>query len=115
MASISAPLLVAALVVSATFRPLRNTVTVSDTRKMSSMKCEMKKENAPSSSPPPRPPPTHHPPTHPPPPQRREQPLDLGRGEGGRRLIQDDDARAGEQHARDLDQLLKPDREVAEP
>ena len=32
MASISAPLLVADAAVSATFRPLRNTVTVSDTR-----------------------------------------------------------------------------------
>ncbi|MGY4337844.1 hypothetical protein ACVWW3_002750 [Bradyrhizobium sp. LM2.9] len=48
-------------------------------------------------------------------PQRCEQPFDLGRGKSGGRLVQDDDARAGEQHARDLDQLLKPDREVAEP
>ncbi|MEY9920108.1 hypothetical protein ABIF99_006423 [Bradyrhizobium japonicum] len=38
-----------------------------------------------------------------------------GRGEGGGRLVQDDDAGAGEQHAGDLDQLLQPDREVAEP
>ena len=42
MASISAPLVVEAAAVSATFRPLRNTVTVSETRRMSSMKCEMK-------------------------------------------------------------------------
>lgn len=49
MASISAPLLVAALAVSAIFRPLRNTVTVSDTSKMSSMKCEMKTIAVPSS------------------------------------------------------------------
>jgi hypothetical protein len=47
--------------------------------------------------------------------QRREQTLDLGRGKGGGRLVEDDDAGAGEQHAGDLDQLLQADRQVAEP
>ena len=64
------------------------------------MKCEMKTMAVPSLAQP---------------PQGREQPLDLGRRERRGRLVQDDDAGAGEQHARDLDQLLQPDREVAEP
>ena len=42
-------MLVAAACASATFLPLRNTVTVSETRRMSSMKCEMKTMLVPSS------------------------------------------------------------------
>ena len=44
-----------------------------------------------------------------------EQTFDLGRRQSRGRLIQDDDARAGEQHARQLDELLHADREIAEP
>ena len=49
IASINAGLLVSDAAVSATFLPLRNTVTVSETRRMSSMKCEMKTMLVPSS------------------------------------------------------------------
>src|SRR5262249_57988279 len=47
--------------------------------------------------------------------QDLEQPLDFWRRQGGGRLIEDDDARAGEQHAGKLDKLLHADGEVAEP
>ena len=49
------------------------------------------------------------------PAQQREQPLDLGRRQRRGRLVQDDDARAGEQHARELDQLLQAERQRAHP
>ena len=42
-------------------------------------------------------------------PQHPEQPLDLGRRQGRGRLVQDDDARAGEQDAAELDELLHAD------
>ena len=92
-------LLVAAASVSATFRPLRKTVTVSETRRMSSRKCEMKTM------------------LRPPRASRRsvEQPLDLGRRQRRGRLVEDDDAGAREQHAGELDQLLQADRQIAEP
>src|SRR5881227_3746090 len=99
MASISAPLLVAALAVSATFRPLRNTVTVSDTRRMSSMKCEMKTIAVPSS-------------------RKRRSVANSRSTSGGERAEVGSSRmtmRAPENSTRDLDQLLEPDREVAEP
>ena len=43
-----------------------------------------------------------------------EQALDLGRRQRRGRLVENDDARAGEQHARELDQLLHADRKIAE-
>ncbi len=42
-----------------------------------------------------------------------EEPLHLRRREGRGRLVQDDDARAGEQHAAELDQLLQADGQRA--
>ena len=42
-----------------------------------------------------------------------EQPFDLRRRQSRSRLIEDDDARAGKQHARQFDQLLHADREIA--
>ena len=53
-------------------------------------------------------------PAGPDPPQHIEQPRDLGRRKGGGRLVQDDDPRAGEQHAREFDELLHADRIIAE-
>ena len=47
--------------------------------------------------------------------QSREQTLDFRRRKRRGRLVEDDDAGAGEQHAGDLDQLLQADRKVAEP
>ena len=47
--------------------------------------------------------------------KRREQALDFRRRKRRGRLVEDDDAGAGEQHAGDLDQLLQADRQVAEP
>ena len=44
-----------------------------------------------------------------------EQAFDLGGRQSRGRLVQDDDARAGEQDARQLDELLHADREIAEP
>ena len=49
------------------------------------------------------------------PSQQREQPLDLGRRERGGGLVQDDDPRAGEQHARQLHKLLQSERQRAHP
>jgi hypothetical protein len=49
------------------------------------------------------------------PSQGRKQALDLRRRQRRGRLIQDDDASAREQDTGDLDQLLQPDRKVAEP
>ena len=66
---------------------------------MSSRKCEMKTMLRPLSRSP---------------AQHLEQPRDLGRRQGGGRLVEDDDARAGEQHARELDELLHADRKIAE-
>ena len=45
--------------------------------------------------------------------QHGEQPLDLRRRQRRGRLVQDDDPRAGEQHAGELDQLLQADRQPA--
>ena len=53
-------------------------------------------------------------PAGPDPAQHLEQPRDLGRREGGGRLVQDDDPRAGEQHPRELDELLHADRIIAQ-
>ena len=47
-------------------------------------------------------------------PQNAEQALDLGRRERGGGLVEDDDARARKEHARDLDELLQADRQVAD-
>ena len=47
--------------------------------------------------------------------QHFEQPLDFRRRQGGGRLVEDDDPRAGEQHAGKLDELLHADRKIAEP
>ena len=47
--------------------------------------------------------------------QNAEQPLDLRRRKRRGRLVENDDARAGEQDPRKLDQLLHADREIAEP
>ena len=44
-----------------------------------------------------------------------EQTFDLRRRQSRSRLIENDDARAREQHARELDELLHADREIAEP
>ena len=82
-----------------TLRPLRNTVTVSEMRRMSSRKCEMKTMLRPPSRML---------------PQHREEPLDLRRRQRRGRLVEDDDARAGEQDAGDLDELLQADRQVAD-
>ena len=49
------------------------------------------------------------------PAQHREQPRDLRRRQRRGRLVENDDARAGEQHAGKLDQLLHADRKIAEP
>ena len=49
------------------------------------------------------------------PSQGGEQAFDLRRRKRRGRLVEDDDARAGEQDAGDLDQLLQSDRQVAEP
>ena len=86
--------------VVATFRPLRKIVIASETFRMSSRKCEMKTMLRPLALEP---------------DQNAEQPLDLRRRQGGGRLVEDDDARAGEQHAGELDELLHADREIAEP
>ena len=48
------------------------------------------------------------------PAQHREQPRDLRRRQRRGRLVENDDARAGEQHARKLDELLHADRKIAE-
>ena len=79
------------------FWPLRKTVISSEIFRMSSRKCEMKMKLRPLAF-------------------RRlsgEEPLHLrGRQRGGR-LVENDDARAGEEHAGDLDQLLQADRQRA--
>ena len=49
------------------------------------------------------------------PAQHVEQPLDLGRRQRRGRLVENDDARAGKQHAREFDELLHADRKIAEP
>ncbi len=76
----------------ATLRPLRNTVTRSETRE--NVVEEVRDEDEAAAR-------------RPQPPQHREQPLDLGRRERRGRLVQNDDPRAGEQHAAELDQLLQ--------
>ena len=43
-----------------------------------------------------------------------EQAVDLGRRERGGGFVEDDDACARKEHARDLDQLLQADRQVAD-
>ena len=43
-----------------------------------------------------------------------EQAFDLGRRQRRGRLVENDDARAREQHAREFDQLLHADRKIAE-
>jgi hypothetical protein len=45
--------------------------------------------------------------------QQFEQPFDFRRGQGGGRLVQYDDARAGEQYAGDFHQLLQTKRQSA--
>jgi hypothetical protein len=47
--------------------------------------------------------------------QHVEQPLDFRRRQSRCRLVENDDARAGEEHAGELDELLHADREIAEP
>ena len=47
--------------------------------------------------------------------EHAEQALDLGRRQRRGRLVENDDARAREQHARKFDQLLHADRKIAEP
>ena len=47
------------------------------------------------------------------PAQQREQPFHLGRRQRRCRLVQDDDARAGKQHARDFHELLQAERQRA--
>ena len=49
------------------------------------------------------------------PTQHRKQPRDLGGRQGRGRLVENDDARAGEQHAGEFDQLLHADGKIAEP
>ena len=44
-----------------------------------------------------------------------EQPVDLRGRQSRRRLVENDDARAREQDAREFDELLHPDREIPEP
>ena len=46
--------------------------------------------------------------------ENAEQALDLGRRQRGCRLVENDDARAREQDARELDKLLNADRKIAE-
>ena len=48
------------------------------------------------------------------PPQRREEPLDLGRRQGGGRLVENDDAGPRIEHAAELDQLLEAERQAAD-
>ena len=99
IASISAGLLVSAALVSATFRPLRNTVTVSETRRMSSMKCEMKTMLVPSSR------------SCLSVANRRSTSGGDSAEVGSSRMM----IRAPGKYTGDLDQLLQADRQVAEP
>ena len=46
--------------------------------------------------------------------EHRKQALHLGRRQGRGRLVENDDARAGKQHAGELDQLLQADRQSAD-